>query len=207
MPVPTARRPHPIAVSGAVLEGELLFPTDLHGVAVFAHPYPPMGGSMENNVVLAATVALADHGLAALRFNFRGVGAGTGVFTEGPEAVADNVAAIDSVAGLVPGGRLIVGGYSFGALTAAAASVGRADVNGVLLIAPPTSMFEPPPLADVPGPLVVLVGDADPYSDPEDVERLLAGRDDARLIVEPGVDHFWWGAEDRVARAVASLCG
>src|SRR3989304_3857457 len=46
------------------------------GVAV-CHPHPLYGGDMENNVVVSLCGALADAGVAALRFNFRGV-AGSG---------------------------------------------------------------------------------------------------------------------------------
>ena len=49
------------------------------GVGLVCHPHPLGGGTMHNKVVFRAAAGLLDAGLATLRFNFRGVGASTGV--------------------------------------------------------------------------------------------------------------------------------
>jgi uncharacterized protein len=75
---------------GYRLEGEFLYPESaaLVGAAVIANPHPMLGGDMRNNVVLALGDGLASHGLAVLRFNYRGVGR-----SEGPEVdVASHLA-------------------------------------------------------------------------------------------------------------------
>src|SRR4051812_36703367 len=52
-------------------------------VAVIAHPHPLFGGTMDNKVVTTLAKAYTDAGIAAYRFNFRGVGATQGVHDEG----------------------------------------------------------------------------------------------------------------------------
>ena len=58
--------------------GEAPFPA-----VVVCHPFPPMGGSMHSSVVVAICEALRERSIAALRFNFRGVGASGGSFSKG----------------------------------------------------------------------------------------------------------------------------
>ena len=60
------------------------------GVVVF-HPHPHMGGSMQNNVVIACCSGLVNQGIAALRFNFRGVGESQGVSEAGDAEIADDM--------------------------------------------------------------------------------------------------------------------
>ncbi len=64
------------------LEGEFLYPESAPptGAAVIANPHPMLGGDMRNNVVFGLGDGLAEHGLAVLRFNYRGVG-----HSEGPK--------------------------------------------------------------------------------------------------------------------------
>src|SRR5688572_2580189 len=78
-----------IPVSGSaeslVLQGILARPEGFGpfpGV-VICHPHPLYGGDMENNVVQVITRALVKQGIAALRFNFRGVGLSGGRHGEG----------------------------------------------------------------------------------------------------------------------------
>src|SRR5436190_2531342 len=62
------------------------------GVGMVCHPHPLGGGTMHNKVVFRAAAGLVDAGLTTLRFNFRGVGASTGVHNEiegGREDVRD----------------------------------------------------------------------------------------------------------------------
>ena len=50
---------------------------------VFAHPHPQYGGDMYNNVVDAIAEGILAAGIAALRFNFRGVGRSGGSHDNG----------------------------------------------------------------------------------------------------------------------------
>jgi alpha/beta superfamily hydrolase len=55
------------------LEGKLHLPqgSGPFAASVIAHPYPPMGGSMDVPLVQAIATGLAQANIAALRFNFR----------------------------------------------------------------------------------------------------------------------------------------
>ena len=53
-------------------------------VAVFGHPHPLHGGTMHTKALYQAAKAMPRIGVAALRFNFRGVGRSAGTFDSGP---------------------------------------------------------------------------------------------------------------------------
>ena len=72
-------------------------------VAVFGHPHPLHGGTMHTKALYQAAKAMPRIGVAALRFNFRGVGRSAGVFDAGPGEREDFLAAIDFVSERFPG--------------------------------------------------------------------------------------------------------
>src|SRR5436189_703550 len=87
------------------------------GVALVCHPHPLGGGTMHNKVVFRAAAGLVDAGLTTFRFNFRGVGASTGVHNEvegGKEDVRD---VLDYIQSNYPGEDLTLAGFSFGSRT------------------------------------------------------------------------------------------
>ena len=72
------------------LEGLLDEPAATPRAAVvFAHPYPPDGGTMHTKAVFQGAKGLVRIGCAVLRFNFRGVGASEGTFDEGRGEMQD----------------------------------------------------------------------------------------------------------------------
>ena len=71
-------------------------------VAVFGHPHPLHGGTMHTKALYQAAKAMPRIGVAALRFNFRGVGSSAGMFDAGPGEKEDFKAAISSSASAFP---------------------------------------------------------------------------------------------------------
>src|SRR5262245_37073029 len=67
-------------------------------IVVFAHPLPTHGGTMHTKAVFQGSKGLVRIGCVVLRFNFRGVGASTGTFDEGPGEMGDYRAALDYIA-------------------------------------------------------------------------------------------------------------
>lgn len=190
------------------LEGDLAVPQEtIKGRAVFCHPYPPMGGDMDNNVVLSAQKALAQTSFACLRFNFRGVGLSQGAFDNGRAEVQDVQAALNQVRELdLPGDKnIVLGGYSFGAIMAAKVAATTEDLAGVILIAPPIKMFNTDSLAEIKAPLLAFAGYDDDFSDMEKVRELVKNQANATTRSFPDVDHFWFGYEQIVEREIAAF--
>lgn len=154
--------------------------------AVITHPHSLMGGSMDNNVVMAAWNAVLERGYSALRFNFRGVGRSSGAFDNGIGEVTDLANVVNSVDYPV-----IVVGYSFGSWVAAS-FLKEVDVP-CIFISPPTAMFPFPSLKGLS--VWAAVGDCDQFCDREGLQSIL---DRERITVVDGADHFWFGDEKRL---------
>src|SRR5258706_28536 len=63
-------------------------------LAVFGHPHPERGGTMQNSVVVHGARALARLGGAVARFDFRGVGLSEGAFDGGRGELDDYLAVV-----------------------------------------------------------------------------------------------------------------
>jgi alpha/beta superfamily hydrolase len=189
---------------GLRLEGVLHAP-DGDGpfpAVVICHPHPQYGGSMHNNVVAALVAGALQHGIAALRFNFRGVEGSEGNHDGGAGEQDDVRAALACARGLevVDSARVGLAGYSFGA--GMAARVVDPSIPALALVALPLSMAEPavPALAAYAAPLLFLSGDRDRGSSENGLRDLVTsiGRD-AEVEIVPGADHFWGGYEHEIA--------
>jgi alpha/beta superfamily hydrolase len=163
---------------------------------------------MRNAVVVAVAEALARAGVAALRFDFGGVGASEGRSGTGDEERCDVGAAEAAVAARVPAGTpLAIVGYSFGAWVGMQAAVGLPRVGRVVAVAPPLAFFDFAFASTLVASLDVVVGDRDQYCPGDALDRLARVRP-VRTTVLPGADHFLAGFEaaagDAVARIVAA---
>lgn len=162
------------------------------GVAVVCHPHPQGGGTMDNKVAVTVARAFVALGWAALRFNYRGVGASAGAWGDGRGEVEDAVAAIGHARTLHPGLPLAIGGFSFGGFVAAEAASRLpegATASRLVLVAPSTEKQRVPA---VPADTLVVQGDAD------ELVPLAATLAWARpmvlpVVVLPGVGHFFHG--------------
>ena len=63
--------------------------------AVVCHPHPVQGGTMQNKVAHTLARSFVGSNIAALRFNFRGVGKSDGEFDDGVGELDDVHAAVD----------------------------------------------------------------------------------------------------------------
>jgi len=104
-------------------------------VAVIAHPHPLFGGTMDNKVVTTLARALTEAGAAAVRFNFRGVGASEGAHDEGRGETDDMLRVVEHARAAFGELPLVLAGFSFGGAVAARAS-GRVDFAQLVLVAP-----------------------------------------------------------------------
>ena len=102
---------------GLSLEAELAVPEDARAGAVLAHPHPQYGGDMRTSAVAALFERLPEDGVAALRFNFRGVGASEGTFDDGRGERLDFEAALGALCDAIEAvdAPVLAAGSSFGA--------------------------------------------------------------------------------------------
>ncbi len=193
-------------VSGDItLEGvlHLLEQPPSPGVLI-CHPHPLYGGNMHNNVVTAISGALVEKGLAALRFNFRGVGGSEGSYANGvgeQQDVAAGIAYLRQLPEIDPS-SVGVAGYSFGAIQALYA--GAEAPRAIAAISTPTSGL------DLSGhfllcPLLLVAGQLDRLADPASLGNLRGLAPQAEIDIVPGADHFWRGMEGRLAEIVSDF--
>ena len=119
------------------------------GVAILAHPHPLFGGTMDNKVVQTLARAFVQCGFAAVRFNFRGVGASAGVHDEGRGELQDLLAVVEQVAPRAEGQRIALAGFSFGAFVtshALAALWTEGRVDQAVLVGTAASRFAVAPV-------------------------------------------------------------
>lgn len=185
-----------IACGDITLEAAAHLPdSEPRGAVVVCHPHPLYGGNMESHVVATLARTLADNGLAALRFNFRGAGRSGGQHGRGQAEQQDVLAALEAAGELLGRPRAPVGlaGYSFGALVAAAVMATPVKRAGALvLISPPAAALPAAALTRADLPKLLMVGSEDPIASPAQLEELaLSWGESAELIILPGIDHFW----------------
>ena len=188
------------------LEGRLAAPPDAKRAAVVCHPHPQYGGDMDNPVVVSAARALAERGVAALRFNFRGVGDSEGSYSGNFSETDDARAAVRLLAERFPGAPLALGGYSFGAMVAIAAGHDDASVERLFAIALPATMFDAGAFASSTKRKLFLIGDRDqycPYPALEALVKSFAGENE--LVKLSGADHFLAGFGQAIGEAVATF--
>jgi hypothetical protein len=181
------------------LEALLEMPSSYSGeaAAVLCHPHPLYGGTMRNKVVSRMAQALLDCGLAALRFNFRGVEASEGSHDAGKGEVGDACAAVEYLMRTLAPRRLLLGGFSFGAWVAARAldpCGTEAELIGLLSVGTPADMYDYSFLDAVRLPVFFVHGDADALCAPAAVDPLARAEGRPRsLVLVKGADHFFTG--------------
>jgi hypothetical protein len=141
-----------------------------------------------------------------LRFNFRSVGKSEGSHDGGAGEIEDARAAIEFVREKTGASTAIVlAGYSFGSWVAAGALEGDESVSHLILIAPPTAMFDFSALTrdDKERARHIIVGERDQYCDHDVLQELFDGLPEPKTMkIVPGADHFWFGREKALVEAL-----
>jgi len=170
---------------------------------VITHPHPLYGGDMRNPVVTAIHRAFRQNGYSTLRFNFRGVGASEGRYTDGPGEQLDVQAAISY---LVHRGISVpeLAGYSFGAWVNAHVTAETAPSGSMVMVSPPVSLMDFGKVGAIDALKLVVTGSADDIAPPQAVKRMLpAWNADARLEIISGADHFYSGYFDTLTQVIS----
>lgn len=171
---------------------------------VVCHAHPRHGGVMHFKVVFRAARALQHAGIAALRFNFRGVGRSEGIHDEGRGEQDDVRAALAEVERRFPGLPLVVGGFSFGSTMALRAGCGDARVRALFALGFPLTMLPDTGfLAGCRAPRLFVQGENDEFGNGPALQALVEPLPQPReLVIVPGADHFFTGHLDQVQEAV-----
>ena len=187
------------------LEGELQLPegNGPFPVVTVCHPHPLYGGDMDNNVVTAVYFALVKISIAALRFNFRGVGNSGGSYGEGVGEQDDLQAALDflSILKEIDSSRIGLAGYSFGGMVAAYVAIKDNRVKQLALISPALKETGWIRLKKYALPKLILIGEADTSVPFRPFQHFFGDAKQYQIIA--GADHFWYGFEEQLSGKIA----
>lgn len=169
--------------------------TPPRAAAVLCHAHPLHGGMMHFKVIFRASKGLQNQGVAALRFNFRGVGRSEGVHDRGVGEQDDARAALAEMSRRVPDVPLLLGGFSFGSAMAAKVAATDARVKAALILGfPITRVDSTADLRQVRQPKLFVQGGEDEFGRGPAIRELFAALSDPkRLEVIEGADHFFTG--------------
>ncbi len=166
-------------------------------IALFLHPHPQHGGTMNNKVVYSLYHAFAQRGFSCLRFNFRGVGRSQGTFSRGEGEMSDAASALDWLQrNNADAPQCWIAGFSFGAWIGMQLMMRRPEINGFISVAPPASIYDFSFLAPCPASGLILHGDKDEMVPISSVEKLATKLSQQKNItidyrIIPGADHFF----------------
>ena len=161
-------------------------PDSPQGVALVAHPHPLFGGTLDNKVVQTLARCFVELGYAAIRPNFRGVGATEGVHDEGRGELEDMAAVLAYAQAEFGNAPPVLAGFSFGSFVQTHLAQ-RVAVERMVLVGIAVKRFDARP---VPANTLVIHGEVDetvPLADVLDWAR----PQELPVIVVPGADHFF----------------
>jgi len=208
-PTPRAPQPGGIEIEGpaGVLEAAIDSSVGRAiATAVVCHPHPLQQGAMTNKVVTTVARAFARLGADAVRFNFRGVGKSAGSYADGVGERDDALAVVSWCRERWPGRPLYLGGFSFGAAVALGIAA-RVAPAGLVTVAPPVDRLRESFVAPS-CPWLLVHGEADDVVLLEPVlewSRALASP--PKLVLLPGVGHFFHGSLGALTQAVTETFG
>lgn len=175
-------------------------------VAVFGHPHPLHGGTMHTKALYQAAKAMPRIGVAALRFNFRGVGRSAGTFDAGPGEQADFTAAITFMSERFPDLPIWAAGMSFGSWIAMTTGAQDARVSLLLGIAPPVDRYDFDVLRTCNLPKFIIHGEEDELISIKEIRKFYAQIPEPKeLVTIEDADHLFDGKTTMVGEAVEDL--
>jgi uncharacterized protein len=206
MPQPPTPERVTIAGPAGAIEAVVEEPAGANAFAMVCHPHPLFGGTLDNKVVHSLARTFQEKGAATIRFNFRGVGASSGIHAEGVGESDDASAVIAWGRSRWPDAALWLAGFSFGG--AVAIRVASGGEAALLVTVAPGVARVPVETAALPQcPWLIVQGDADDVVTAASTQAWAAryaAHADFALI--PGAGHFFHGRlhdlKDVVARFV-----
>lgn len=191
---------HPFQGQAGDIDCVIDFPDGTpRGWALVLHPHPLHGGARDNKIVTTIARACVQHGMVAVRPNFRGVGLSHGQFDAAVGETHDMLALIEQFAQQYPQaaqGPWVLAGFSFGTSVAVQVYSALADTEQALpkalfLFGSAVERFRFRDIT-VPSDTLLVHGELD------DVVLLAEAMDFARewslpMVVVPDAGHFFHG--------------
>ena len=175
-------------------------------VAIFGHPHPLHGGTMHTKALYQAAKAMPRIGVAALRFNFRGVGRSAGTFDSGDGEKEDFRAAIAFVGERFPDLPIWAAGMSFGAWIAMTVGAEDPRVSLLLAIAPPVDRYDFDVLRTCTLPKFIVHGERDELISIRDIRKFYAQIPEPKeLVTIEDANHLFEGKTSLVGETVEDL--
>jgi uncharacterized protein len=175
-------------------------------VAVFGHPHPLHGGTMHTKALYQAAKAMSRIGVAAFRFNFRGVGRSAGTFDSGAGEKDDFRAALSFVEERFPDLPIWAAGMSFGSWVALSVGAEDARVSLLLAIAPPVDRYDFNVLKTSTLPKFIVHGESDELISIKEIRKLYAQIPEPKeLVTIEDANHLFEGKTSMVGEAVEDL--
>lgn len=175
-------------------------------VAVFGHPHPLHGGTMHTKALYQAAKAMPRIGVAALRFNFRGVGRSAGTFDSGPGEQDDFSAAISFVHDRFPDVPIWAAGMSFGSWVAMTVGADDPRVSLLLGIAPPVDRYDFSALLTCTLPKFIVHGESDELISIKEIRKFYSQIPEPKeLVTIEDANHLFEGKTSLVGEAVEDL--
>jgi alpha/beta superfamily hydrolase len=192
---------------GLTIEALANLPSSARRVAVLCHPHPLYGGTMHNAIVVIVAKRLLERGQGSvgwLRLNYRGVGKSEGQYGSGKTESLDVRAAFAEARRRVPGAKVSLVGYSFGAGVGYRAAVADGGIDKVSLVAPSVRMMNGDHLGEFKNPVEIVAASRDQFCTPEETNDI-AQRLGAQVRVVEGADHYFIRFRREVAGLVVSF--
>jgi uncharacterized protein len=175
-------------------------------VAVFGHPHPMHGGTMHTKALYQAAKAMPRIGVAALRFNFRGVGRSAGSFDSGPGEQDDFRAGLSYVEQRFPDVPIWAAGMSFGSWVALSVGADDSRVSLLLAIAPPVDRYDFDALKTCTLPKFIIHGESDELISIKEIRKFYAQLPEPKeLVTIEDASHLFEGKTSLVGEAVEDL--
>lgn len=176
----------------------------IRAAAIVCHPHPLQGGTMHTKAVYRVAQALTELGVAACRFNFRGVGRSTGTYGGGVGEKDDATEALDWLGERYPGVPLVAGGFSFGSMVALKVGSTDSRVSSLIGFGVPVHLYDYGFLEAIEKPTLLIQGSQDEFGTAQELEKT-TGSFGPKITVATvvGADHYFNGKIDQLKQAVS----
>ncbi|KAI8822524.1 Alpha/Beta hydrolase protein [Fimicolochytrium jonesii] len=179
-----------------------------HTCVILTHPYGPLGGNFENNVVKALFDNFASQGFMTVRFNFRGTGRSTGRTSFKGQGEQDDILAICRYIREkehIRPKHIMLCGYSYGAVAAGGVATQIPELSGFIAVSYPigvlwaltffgTNKFKTS-LAGIPShiPKLYITGGKDGFTSLETFTTFVESlpKENITSVVVKEANHFW----------------